>query len=201
MLILSKRNFCYYFRFLDEGKLNEYGVEALSDKKRVMNMIQGEESVKANFALQTRPQARTILNQFLADTKDVEEILNLIGEEKVTGFQLVDVFDETKNFNEIKQKLHHKILSNEAILRGIRKEEDDEVKEKEEVADKKKGDFPPDDIEKILKTLGLGDSIPKLKEHEINTPAVFWNIEVDKIITVLDVKTEGKKFRLIELIK
>ncbi len=65
----------------------------------------------------------------MTETKDIEEILDLIGEEKITGFQILDVFDENKNFNEIKKKLDHKIVSNEAILKGLRKEEDDEVKE------------------------------------------------------------------------
>ncbi len=115
-------------KHLQEGELTGYGLIALTDRKRVMNMINGEESAKANFALQTRAAARTVISQFMTESKDIEEILDLVGEEKITGFQILDVFDENKNFNEIKRKLDHKIVSNEAILKGLRKEEDDEEK-------------------------------------------------------------------------
>ena len=38
-------------RYLGEGDLTTWGMTALTDRKRVMNMIQGEESAKALFAL------------------------------------------------------------------------------------------------------------------------------------------------------
>lgn len=113
----------------------------------------------------------------------------------------MDVFDENKNFALIKKKLGHKIISNEAIVRGLRKDEDDEVKEKKEEDKAKNVDFPKDDIEKLLKSLSLHDSIPKLKEHEIEDPALFWAIEEGELIGLLDIKTEGKKFRFKEAFK
>lgn len=164
-------------------------------------MIQGEESAKANFALQTTSQARTIINQFLQDSNDIEDILKLIGDEKITGFQLLDVFDETKNYNEIKKKLQQKIISNEAILRGLKKEEDDEEKEKTEPKEKKKNDFPPDDIEKMLKSLNLGETFAKLKENEVAEPEIFWTLDEGELIGYLDIQTEGKKFRFKEALK
>lgn len=48
----------------------------------------------------------------------------MIGEEKITGWQLRDIFDENKNFNHIKKKLAQKITQNEMILKGLIKEED-----------------------------------------------------------------------------
>ena len=59
---------------------------AMTDKKRVMAMIRGDEQAKAHFALQSRAQARTIVSQFLGDSREVEEMLDLIGEDRITGW-------------------------------------------------------------------------------------------------------------------
>ncbi len=49
--------------------------------------------------------------------------------------------------------------------------------------------------------MGFQESIPKLKEHDIADPEIFYSLADDKIFTLLDIKTEGKKFRLSEKIK
>jgi len=41
----------------------------------------------------------------LQNDADTEEVLELCGEELITGFQLRDVFDEHKNFTTIKKKI------------------------------------------------------------------------------------------------
>lgn len=41
-------------KYIGEGDLSAYGMTALTDRKRVMNMMQGEEQTKLLFALQTR---------------------------------------------------------------------------------------------------------------------------------------------------
>jgi hypothetical protein len=48
-------------KHIGEGDLTGFGMQALTDRKRVMSMINGEEQAKQLFALQTRPQARTII--------------------------------------------------------------------------------------------------------------------------------------------
>ena len=73
-------------KYIDEGQLQALGIEALTDRKRVMEMIQGSEQAKLLFALQTRSQARSIISQFLSESEDIEEILELIGEEQITGY-------------------------------------------------------------------------------------------------------------------
>ncbi len=93
-------------KYINEGSLATMGMTAMLDKKRVMGMINGEDECKQNFALQNRSQARTIIIQYLTDAKDIDDILDLIGEEKITGWQLRDIFDENKNLNHIKKKLH-----------------------------------------------------------------------------------------------
>ena len=42
-------------KYLGEGELTVWGMTALTDRKRVMGMIQGEETCKSMFALQTQP--------------------------------------------------------------------------------------------------------------------------------------------------
>lgn len=41
-------------KYVGEGDLTTWGMTALTDRKRVMSMIQGEEQAKTLFALQTR---------------------------------------------------------------------------------------------------------------------------------------------------
>jgi len=78
------------------------------------------------------------------------------------------------------------------------------IKEKEEDAkegDAAKKDHPAENIENLLKSLGLSESLPKLKENEINDPELFFELEDGKLIELLDIKTEGKKYRFKEKIK
>ncbi len=51
---------------------------ALADRKRVLNMIQGKnEEVTALFAMQTKVQARSIIQQYLpVGDSQVEKLLN-----------------------------------------------------------------------------------------------------------------------------
>jgi hypothetical protein len=78
------------------------------------------------------------------------------------------------------------------------------VKEKVEDAkdeDQVKKDHPTINIDAMLKSIGLADSIPKLKENEITETDVFFELDEGKLIELLDIKTEGKKYRFKEKIK
>ena len=78
------------------------------------------------------------------------------------------------------------------------KDKDEDGKEEEE---EKKKDHPTVNIEGMLRSLGLAEAIPKLKENEIQETEVFFELEESKMIELLDIKTEGKKFRFKEKIK
>jgi hypothetical protein len=41
--------------------------------------------------------------------EEVESILKIIGEEKITGFQLMDIFDQNKDLAVVKRKLAAKV--------------------------------------------------------------------------------------------
>jgi len=49
-----------------------------------------------------------------------------------------------------------------------------------------------------LKSLGLEKRIPKLTEHNINDPKVFYQLGAQKICSLIGIGTEGKKFRFSE---
>ena len=127
-------------KYVGEGELASFGMTAMIDKKRVMGMIQGKDECKALFALQTRSSARSCVINYLSDPHDIEEILDLVGEEQITGWQLQDIFDENKNYNTIKKKLQSKILQNQLILRGVVREEDldEQEEEKKKKAEERK---------------------------------------------------------------
>ena len=55
--------------------------------------------------------------------KEMDEILNIVGEEQITGYQMRDIFDENKNINVVKRKLLHKVAQNNMIHKGIIKDE------------------------------------------------------------------------------
>ena len=42
-------------------------------------------------------------------SEEVESILEIIGEEKITGFQLIDIFDQNKDLAVVKRKLAAKV--------------------------------------------------------------------------------------------
>lgn len=100
-------------RYISEGDLTTYGIKALTDRKRIMEMMQGNEKVKMLFDMQTRSQARTILSGFLQDSRKIEEVLDLVGDEQMTGYQLRDILDENKNFFKIIKKIKQKVEYNE----------------------------------------------------------------------------------------
>ena len=64
-------------------------------------------------------------------------------------------------------------------------------KEEEE----QKNKYPDVDLKIMLKSIGLSETIPKLKEALLTDPAIFFEIEQDKLMEALDIKTHGKKYK------
>lgn len=84
-------------------------------------------------------------------------------------------------------------------MKGLKEEDDLKDTPKEE--EKKEKDYPQENIESILKSIGMAQCIPKLKEAEINDPEIFFELSEDTVITCLGIETEGKKYRFKEKIK
>ena len=72
--------------------------------------------------MQTKVQARSIIQQYLPEgdillkkllgnneADEIESILDIIGEEKITGFQLMDILEQNKELAAAKLKLAAKV--------------------------------------------------------------------------------------------
>lgn len=121
------------------------------------------------------------------------------------------MFDDTKKKEEgegknalsyldrVKQTIYHKIQHNQAILKGVLKEgeqeEEEEMSEDKKKEQEKKDEQLADNVEEFLKKLGLEATIPKLEEHDIGSPEIFFGLSEDEMITYLEIKTEGAKYR------
>jgi hypothetical protein len=75
------------------------------------------------------------------------------------------------------------------------------LRRKRRTREDKKKEVPHENIEKLLKEMNLTESIPKLKEHDIAEPEVFFELSEDKMIELLEIKTEGRKMRFKDKIK
>lgn len=84
---------------------------------------------------------------FYTDLEVVEDLLEVIGEEQITGFQLRDVLDETKDVAEVKAKIRVKINQN-LVLAEYNDEDLDKDKTKK---------YPYSNIEALFKDLGFAD--------------------------------------------
>ena len=159
-----------------------------------MNMLRGDQETKQNFLMQSKTQAHLLFSQFIRDEPQVKVLVEIVGEELVTGWQIHDVLDTTRDFEQIKKKLIFISNQNELIKQGEPYPEIEVEDEKDKDKDKKKP-LPHSDVPKLLTDLGFGDFVPKLKEHDIENAELFFELEIDAIIGLLEIKTEGKKFR------
>ena len=70
--------------------------------------------------------------------QEMEELLDIVGEEQITGYQLKDIFDENKVMATVKRKLVDKVAQNTLISKGLVKDSEAEKEEKEDSTKKKK---------------------------------------------------------------
>lgn len=61
------------------------------------------------------------------------------------------------------------------VTQGKIKEEEEEADEKDKEKDKK--DHPKENIENILKSIGLAECIAKMKEAEVAEPDIFFDLD------------------------
>lgn len=68
----------------------------------------------------------------------MEELLDIVGEEQITGYQLKDIFDEHKVMATVKRKLIDKVAQNSLISKGLAKDSEAEKEEEDDSSKKKK---------------------------------------------------------------
>ena len=89
---------------ISDGDLDKFGVKKEGDKKRIMNMLKGDDASKKGFIYMKHQSMRSFLGLFLKDQKEIESLVSLIPEDYITEFHLRDVFE--KNLN---QKYEEKV--------------------------------------------------------------------------------------------
>eukprot|EP00347_Sterkiella_histriomuscorum_P005490 403356416 len=195
-------------KYIQEGDLIEYGFKVMTDRKRVMDMMNGDQEVKVLFQMQNITQIRQIVSQFVKDDSEAKEFVEMIGEEQITGWQLIDIFDANRDLDVVKLKLYNKIQHNQAIAQGQLKEEieDEEdngpnIKSATSSEEKAKEELLSNNVETFLKQFGFEDCIPKLEEHDIADPEVFFGLTEDEMITNLGITKEGRKYKFKRQIK
>ena len=80
------------------------------------------------------------------------------------------------------------------------KDKKEEGEEETEDEKKKRIGYPSNDINELLTEFDCEESIPKLKEHEINAEK-FWTLEEGDLKSMLDIKIYGRVKRLTKKIK
>lgn len=88
---------------ISEKNLTTFGISKSGDKKRILNMINGEDSAKKAFELMSHQSIRAFLGILIKDPKEVESIVKMVPEGYVTEFHLRDVFEKDLN-KELEQR-------------------------------------------------------------------------------------------------
>jgi hypothetical protein len=139
------------------------------EKKRVASMINGEKITKENFALLTVNAARQILKAYIKNKKVLEQIVETVKPDTISGFELKDILNEVFDAEGIKKAIIEKVNATQEmkdIGYDIRllpefKEEEKETEDQK----KKRIGFPNNDIEALLKEMESEATIEKIKEH------------------------------------
>ena len=72
--------------------------------KRIMNMIKGDKETHENFMYLSKHGFRSIASQYL-DEKVINELLNYVPEQSLTGFQLRDLLSFKTNISSIRDEI------------------------------------------------------------------------------------------------
>lgn len=104
---------------ITEADLDLFGIKDILEKRRIMEMVQGDNDAKQLFKMQSKLQALSIVSLFVSDQSKIEDLLTVIGDEKITGFQLKDAFDSSSNLLEVKRIIQAKVNHNRFILEGL----------------------------------------------------------------------------------
>lgn len=160
-------------RFVDENNLDQFKITNIMEKMRITSMISGEKITKSNFALLSVNAARQILKGYIKNQKKLDEIVQCVEPDTISGFELKDILNEVFDAEGIKKAIVEKVKATQEMkdigydIRLL-----PEFKEEEKETDdqkKKRIGFPKNDIESLLTEFECKDSIAKLKEHQISS--------------------------------
>lgn len=168
-----------------EGDLDGLGVKREGDKKRIMNMIKGDELSKKAFQHMSRHSLSSYLSHFMKNNQEIESLVKLIPEDCITEFHVRDLF-EKEDGRSLEEKTKE-LLENLAKFKSGKK-----IREKEDSKTYSKKETPKE----ILERLGLADFIEKFREQGVLDPANFAELN-EGLVKELGVESLGLRKKLI----
>lgn len=82
-------------------------------------MLTGEQETKDNFKYLTKHGVRAMGSIFLHSQEHIEELVNNVPENVLTGFHLKDIFDSTKKIADIRRKVYDAVLFNKRFPKTL----------------------------------------------------------------------------------
>ena len=125
-------------------------------------MLSGDQETKDNFKFLSKHGIRAIGSVFISKPSQLEELVNSVPDNLLTGFHLRDIFDTLKKPSEIKAKIYDVIMFNKRFPKTlevskaiVKTEAEDEDKKNHHI------DFV---LTKFFTDLGAVDCINKLQK-------------------------------------
>ena len=169
-------------------------------------MVNGDKKVGEDFTLLNQNQARMILKGFIKNDELLEELVELVDSDMLSGFQLKDICTNNYGFEQIKNAITVAIAltnlhenPNAATLNDIKEVEEDSEEEDEDKKKERIG-FPSYNIEELMKEVGLEDKMDKVREAEIDAE-LFWEMEDEVLEKTLEIKIMGQRKQLLQRMK
>lgn len=167
---------------ISESDLEKFSLKKAGDKKRILNMINGDEFSKKAFEYMSHQSMRSFLGFFIKNSKEIEGFIKLIPENYITEFHLRDIFE--KDFNKSFETKARDLLEKVQLFHSgkkIKKTKKEEVKK-----------YPKESPTEILERLKLEEFIPKFKEQGVLEQEFFYKLN-EGLMTGLGITSYGMK--------
>lgn len=122
-------------------------------------MMIGDIETKDNFKYLSSHGIRAIGALFIKNDKDLEDLVAQVPENLLTGFQLRDIFENTKKLSELRKKIYDVIMFNKRFPKTVNHSFDEFEKRDEETGEKKKVLNIKFDIAKFFTDIGAPECI------------------------------------------
>jgi hypothetical protein len=148
-----------------DGRLNEmihFRKDEANDRLRMQKMIELTESHKNDFRCVEGQASRSIMSTLIKNVPLLDQLVKLIPEDSITGFQLKDLVRKCYSFDELKEAIIAKMADKSYMidprLAGDEPSEENEKQDKynarKEAEKEAKMGFPTNDPIEILEQAG-----------------------------------------------
>lgn len=171
---------------IGESDLTLYGLKTFGEKKRVINMLKGEDRTKKAFQLLSKTGVRGVVMNYTTDENVICSIVNSVTENFISEFILRDFLDyENKDLEIGKMK---------ALIAKVEKMKKIRVL-KEKIA------YPKEKPREILERINLKNFIKKFEEEKVLDEETFYTLDERKLENVFEIKSVGGRMKLLKIIK